>query len=228
MKTLAYLSSLFLIIVTISGCHDTCESTSTYVYFEPVFTQMSEIRSQVGLADAREISQSGKIYLINDHLLINEPGKGIHIIDNSDPRNPDNVAFINIPGNYDMAAVDGYLYADSYIDLVVIDIHDVRNPYETYRVKDVFPNYNWYGWYDSNDNVVTGWKEVKHVNDFKSDCDGGGIHYPWGYRGETFLAMDMAYVKQGSNGSVSPGIGGSMARFTITNEITSLWLTRQR
>ena len=49
------------------------------------------------------------------------------------------MGFIEIPGNVDMAIKDDILYADSYIDLVAIDISNVTNPIEVKRVEDVFP-----------------------------------------------------------------------------------------
>lgn len=215
MKTLY---PIFLICVTLFyGCSDTCETTNSYVYYEPVYTSLEEIRSAVNLEDKREINQAGKIYLINDHLLINEPNKGIHIINNENPKNPQNIGFIRIPGNYDLAAVDGYLYADSYVDLVVIDISDLSAPKEVKRVEDVFTNYNAYGFYGTDEGIVTDWKEVEHINDVNTDCDGSGrMYYDWGYMYAEGIALD-ASLSSKSAGQ-SPGIGGSMARFTITND----------
>ena len=48
--------------------------------------------------------------------------KGIHILDNTTPANPKNVAFIDIPGNMDLAVKGDILYADLYTDLVTLDI----------------------------------------------------------------------------------------------------------
>ena len=50
---------------------------------------------------------------------------------------------IKIPGNIDMAVKDDVLYADSFIDLVAIDISNINAPREVHRVEDVFP-YNAY------------------------------------------------------------------------------------
>lgn len=219
MKSIPLLSLLILAVVGITSCTDTCETTSVYTYYEPVYTPLSEIRSAVGFQESRAITQAGKIYLIQEYLLINEPGAGIHIINNQDPGNPQNLGFINIPGNFDMAAVDGFLYADSYTDLVILDISDLTNPHEINRVEDLFPNYSSYGYYVSELGVVTDWKEVKEKDRVKNiDCDGSGIYYTWGYRYEGIIALnsDSGSPSKGG-GSVSAGIGGSMARFTITN-----------
>lgn len=210
--------SILLLGSLLYGCSDTCETTTTYVYYEPVYTSFEELRSSVALKENRPINQAGKIYLINDHLLINEPNEGIHIIDNKDPENPVNIGFINIPGNFDMAAVDGFLYADSYVDLVIIDISDLANPQEIKRIEEVFPNYNSYGYYASaEEGVVTDWVEAERVSNVAMDCEGGHVYYDWGYRHSGGIALDASF-SSGSESAGAPGIGGSMARFTINND----------
>ena len=64
----------------------------------------------------------GKIYFKEGYIFINEELKGIHVIDNRNPENPQNIGFIEIPGNVDIAIKNNTLYADSYIDLGAIDI----------------------------------------------------------------------------------------------------------
>ncbi len=218
-SALPLLSLMSLVVVITTSCTDTCETTSAYTYYEPVYTPLSEIRSAVGFQESREITQSGKIYLIQEHLLINEPGAGIHIINNENPENPENLGFINIPGNMEMAAVDGFLYADSYTDLVIIDISDLTNPHEINRVEDLFPYYSWYGYSVSEESVVTDLKEVKEKDKVKNlDCEGNGTYYYWGYRSGDMIALYADSGAPSKGGSASSGIGGSMARFTITND----------
>lgn len=215
------LLSFIVLSVSLFSCTDSCQTTTAYKYYEPVYASLSDIRSSVAFEGKREINQSGKIYFINNHLLINEPNKGIHIINNENPQNPENIGFINIPGNFDLAAVDGYLYADSYVDLVIIDISDLANPTEVDRIENLFPNYNTYGYYASEEGIVTDWVEVEESNEINTECDQEvQNHYPWGYIYRGGIAMDMAFASAESSStapSVSPGIGGSMARFTINN-----------
>ena len=79
------------------------------------------------------------MYFKDGYLFINEYGKGIHVIDNSNPSNPEKVAFYEIMGNVDMAISGNVLFADSYIDLLAIDITDIENPVEIDRIENVFP-----------------------------------------------------------------------------------------
>ena len=69
----------------------------------------------------RPIAQDGKIAIYENYLLMSNGQDGIHAIDNSDPHNPSPMGFIEIPGNSDMIVKDGVIYADSYLNLVVID-----------------------------------------------------------------------------------------------------------
>ena len=56
-----------------------------------------------------------------------------------DPANPLSVGFIKLPGNLDVAIKNGFLYADSFVDLVVIDITDPAAPQLSKRIENIFP-----------------------------------------------------------------------------------------
>ena len=104
------------------------------------YTLMSfeDLRQSVIVEEAREIKTAGKIYTYQTLLLINEPNVGIHIIDNKDKINPIPKAFIQLYGNVDIAVKDGFLYADSFMDLVVLNIQDIENIKVVKRVNDTF------------------------------------------------------------------------------------------
>jgi hypothetical protein len=168
---------------------------------------------------AEEVKQVGKIYIKDGYLFVNKPNEGIHVIDNRDPRNPINISFINIPGSFDLAIKDDILYSDSYIDLVAIDISNMSAPKEVGRLKEIFSNYNSYGFYtDSQLGLVTSWEERTEVTVTESDCSiqrqDWGIYYNNGIALEDAKLFSVASAVSPSN----PGIGGSMARFTINQE----------
>ena len=106
---------------------------------QPVYLSYNDLRSSVAVEAPRSMSAMGNLYLYANHLYINEKNKGLHIIDNADPANPKPEAFIKIPGNTNVNIRSGYLYADSFIDLVVLDIRDPDNIQEINRQIDVFP-----------------------------------------------------------------------------------------
>ena len=115
------------------------EYTEVFTANYPVYMSWEELRASVKMTESRELVNPGKIYFKDGYIFINEELKGIHVFDNQDPANPQNIGFVEVPGNVDIAIKDNILYADSYVDLVAIDISDVNNPVEVKRVKDIFP-----------------------------------------------------------------------------------------
>ncbi len=214
-----------LIMLTgLQGCSDRCEESRRWVYYEPIYTSLEEIRSSINQTDIeRDIKNPGRLYYLNGYMLINQPGEGIHIIDDRDVSNPVYKYFLEIPGNFDMAGQGNHLYVDSYIDLVVLDVSNIVNIQEVNRVENFFPEYNSFGYYfDAERGLVTGWEEVEQFETFESDCE--GYYYSGGWwpynRG---IAVDFAMAESSFNPSASvappssPGIGGSLAKFTISN-----------
>ncbi len=116
---------------------------------DPICTELNymtfeEFRAKgVEILAPREIKEAGKIYVYNNTLFVAEKNRGVHVIDNSDKNNPSLKAFIKIAGNIDMAVKDGYLYLDSYMDLVVVNIKNLDSIKEVNRVNDTF-TYNAY------------------------------------------------------------------------------------
>src|SRR5690606_19554463 len=108
---LEILCSIFLLLA-MNSCQDQVDSSYTYRTKIPVYMQMSTVREiDIVIVPGKPLENPGKIYLYGDYLLINEPQKGIHIIDNSNPSSPQPVHFINIPGNVDLAINTNSSYA---------------------------------------------------------------------------------------------------------------------
>src|SRR5438067_537251 len=63
----------------------------------------------VGMTKAVQAKRTGKIYIYNNYLFINEPNEGIHIYNNANPSAPVNVGFLQIPGNVDLAVHNNIL-----------------------------------------------------------------------------------------------------------------------
>ena len=142
-----FISLLFVISYIAGGCTDNCEVESEYTYMEPVYTSVEDLRSSVDIIGPQKMKQAGKIFFKDNLLYINEPNEGIHVIDNADPSNPEAVAFIKVPGSFDLAVKGNVLFTDSYIDLVAIDISDLNAAEEIGRLEDIFDHYNSYGFY---------------------------------------------------------------------------------
>lgn len=222
---LLFLTTLLGLSVLLEGCTDRCETTHEYVYYEPVYTTVEEIRANVGLLEPQPVEAVGKIYFKDGFLFVNEPGNGIHIINNQNPANPVQLKFLKIPGNYDLAIKGNTLYADSYVDLVAFDVSEISSIKEVNRLEGIFKNYRVLG-YSINANccVITSFEEKKQVYINESDC-GPGVQ-PWGgvmldngvaFRADMAASFSAKAAIAPGSGS-GPGVGGSLARFTITND----------
>ena len=136
------MKQLFLAIlaVLLVGCD--AESTD-YEFVNvalPVVQSKADFRASVRIQPAEEIQQTGKIYAYQNLIFVNDEGRGVHIIDNSNPSAPIKTQFIKIPLNYDVAIKDDILYADSGTDLVLFDISVIQSISEVGRINDVFEN----------------------------------------------------------------------------------------
>jgi len=218
MKTTIKASLSFLVIMaSVTGCMDKTTEKVTYTANVPVYMSFSDFRASFHKSEPAAITRPGKIYLKDNYIFVNEIEKGIHVIDNTNPADPHKVAFYEILGNVDMAVKGNILYADSYIDLVAIDISDVNHPVEKGRLKNIFPDIIPEGdvWYpyamvDKSKGVIVDW-EVKAVTEEVERNSG------WGYkifRGDIMFA---AMTEGGGNWSSGAGTGGSMARFMLND-----------
>ena len=128
MKNL-YFGFACLILFGASSC--TTEDQGTvkvdYVEARAIYGDIAEIRATPLNESTRAIENPGKIYIGEQFILIGEEGLGIHVIDNTDRSNPEQLAFINIPGNREYYVSDNMLYAESYYDLVKVDITNPLN-----------------------------------------------------------------------------------------------------
>lgn len=114
----------------------------------------------------RSIVSGGKIYAKGDVLYQVENGKGIHIIDISNPKAPVKLKFISISGCQELSMMDQYLYVNNLNDLVVVDLSNINNPVVKDRISNTFhifdPNYppaaGWYECPDVKKGVVVGWE----------------------------------------------------------------------
>jgi len=217
---------VFGILLFLWSCSDRCDRQVSYTYFMPVYTTAEDIRTSFAFRQPEEISYPGKIYLLGDFLFVNEIGKGIHIINNIDPANPQNVGFINIPGNHDMAAKGNILYADSYIDLLAIDISNLDDIKIEKRVEGVFNDHYYFvdQFMDRGEAILVSYEEIDTTFTDMNDCD--DVVPAFLEFGRVNATMDMAYSGAASLSSetnfyssvASAGIGGSMARFAVVNE----------
>ncbi len=213
---LLLLSPLFII-----SCQDLRTQTITWVEYEPVYMTHEEFLNSVSLETSRDLVNPGKIYFYDGYLFVNEVNKGIHIIDNQNPSSPQNIGFINIPANKDLAIRNELLYADSQKDLLIFDIKNLHNPELIDRVEDVFnisantpPGFTTQA-VDASMGLVVDWKPVVR----EEVCEGNCHSHPAASRGGfRTMSSDGSFTAGESSGGSQTGVGGSMARFAITGD----------
>jgi len=148
---------LFISLIMLSiGCTNDFGTTEvTFTRATAIYGDVGEIRSTPLVADIQTINNPGKVFLGNDHLLIGEEEKGIHVYDNSDPASPRPLYFLNVPGNKEFYVEGNVIYAESYYDMIKIDINDLNNPIVSGRVE----NYNNYWSNIEQDKVIIGFEK---------------------------------------------------------------------
>lgn len=120
-------SLLFLCLIAVTGnlLFQGCLKDSvikSYKIYTPVYSLKSSVLAAINGNPGQSVAQAGQIYIKGSFIYLNDVNKGIHIIDNSDPTHPTQKAFLDIPGNQNIAIRGNILYADMYADLLAIDI----------------------------------------------------------------------------------------------------------
>lgn len=205
------LFSIFASLFLSSCIKDQCTETRTLYEYTPIYVKKDEFRNvPVQNASTRTLQQPGKIYFYNNFIFINELRKGIHVIDNSNPRQPNPVTFIEIPGNVDMAVSNGVLYADSYTDLLSINVTNPQQIQVIQRQNDVFPLLG-----EDSNRVLAFYERSNNVMQIDcSDPEFGNTFI--NRRGLLWSTAEFDSAAAGNySGSGPAGIGGSMARFTV-------------
>jgi hypothetical protein len=186
--------------------------THTYTLVRPVYKTKAEVYANIKSNASRTIENPGKIFLYGNYIFLNEIDKGIHVIDNSDPSNPIEKTFINIPGNLDIAVKGNTLYADLYSDLVVINISNPLAVHFEKSISRVFPDRAYANGFIADTNLVI-------VDWIKKDTTVPlEIYHSWGRR-DMMLFSGAAGAPAPQTNAAAPvmGIAGSMARFSIVN-----------
>lgn len=210
-----------VLMVMLTSCEDQISQTVTFWVNEPVFMDAQTFRNSVKISQVgHEITGYGKISFYNGYLYMSEPGKGIHIINNQNPANPQIVGYIELMGNADLSIRDNILYADSYIDLVWFDVTNPAKPVFNGRLENVFPEAipfvdNEFGidydmtFTNRDDNkVVVGWNKVKRIQ--KVDEYENGWFWRW-LKGDVYATPE-TNIDLNSGGN---SINGSMSRFAL-------------
>jgi len=139
MKRISLLFASAALILYVCSCDSYNESVEDFTAegLRPVYISMEEADTIKSLPP-QPVDQLGKIYYKDNLIYVGEQGRGVHIVDNTNPEEPNRIGFIQIPGNKDISIKGNLMYADNFRDLLTIDISDMNNVIEIDRIADVY------------------------------------------------------------------------------------------
>jgi len=165
LENIFYLTIVFVLVI-FSGCFKQDATGFDGFGKMPIYKAIEELDDITNL-EPQINQQSGPIFLLDSLFFMTEFKKGIHVYDIGDSTQIRNLTFIQIPAVTDFTIEGHYLYADSWRDLVTINIADLYNIKLLSRQTDVFEPllypalYNgFFECVDLNRGAVVGWEDV--------------------------------------------------------------------
>jgi hypothetical protein len=130
-----------------------------------VYKSKTDVLASINGNAATAVQHAGKLYVKGNFIYLNDVNKGIHIIDNSNPSHPVQIAFLSIPGNLDIAVKKNILYADMYSDLLALDITNPHHATITKTLDNFFTGRTYVGNLPAymDDKIITDWQEKDTV-----------------------------------------------------------------
>lgn len=135
-RTIACLFSCYVLLLSLGSCVQEERSFYSGLGKKPVYVALDELRD-IRNEPPSAIQESGTIFLKDTLLFILEQRKGIHVFNLKDSLNTVNLAFFKIPAVTDFVVSGNLVYADSWKDLVVIDISNLQQISEKSRIEGV-------------------------------------------------------------------------------------------
>ena len=158
-----FLIPFLLLILLFNSCWycSDCGDVGPQDSYEPVIMERTAFENSVKSLPAQNIIKSGKIYIKDNLMFINEVNKGFHVYNYSNPENPIRIGFIQILGATDLAIRDNIVYINQAVDLVTLEYNPANNSIVIkQRNKDVFPQKvspNGWGTYTNENQIVVDW-----------------------------------------------------------------------
>ena len=140
--------------------------------YAPVYGSLIDIKDIKSVA-VKPYTNAGKIYQYQNYNFQIENGEGIHIINSSDPTNPQKIGFIKVKGCSEISIRNNILYTDNLRDLVGINISNINSIQVVTRIEDVFNGVSqetppvegvFFECVDASKGVVIGWAQKMLTN----------------------------------------------------------------
>lgn len=226
--------ALMILVVGFQSCDmdnqvSTLDTMQTYLIATPLKSNLITFKEEaVAISEPVPIVESGKIYAYKNYIFVNDVYRGFHILDNTNPSAPENIGFIKLEGNNDISVKDDRLYADSYGDLVVMDISDIQNIKVAKRMENAIYQEFWctvgfdvdwpeadafdYSDFNAATDALTGW-ELNEVQMSTAEFESN-----FGSTRTDVLFSNDSAAESSVPTSSTTGQGGSFARFKIVDD----------
>ncbi|WP_190809871.1 LVIVD repeat-containing protein [Flagellimonas sp. S3867] len=214
-KKILFILSLATLAFVSCDKNDDNDGYAEYLVAKPLVISKADFVNSVDIIAPRPIDESGKVYTYKDYIFVNDKYKGIHVINNSNPLQPRKIGFIRIPGNVDISVKDDFLYADSLMDLIVLDISNITEIKQVNRLENVLHNNVFWPFeadiienegYDYETEILVGWETTTERRLISEVEENRGVGI--------FLEDALANSAEGG----TTGQGGSLARFKIVDD----------
>lgn len=140
MKKLLPLYSILALVLLQSCIYGGGDDTRTLANFDPVIVTRDALENSVLTLPPQPLINSGKIYIKDDVMFINDVNKGFHVYDYSNPQNPVKIGFIQAWGATDLAMRANVIYVNQAVDLITLLYNPADNSITlTNRNREVFP-----------------------------------------------------------------------------------------
>ena len=156
---------LLLLPFLCGSCWPTDNRNFNEPQYKAVIIDRSVLENSIAIQNARPISTSGKIYIKDNLMFVNDVNKGFHVYDYSDPKNPIQIQFITAPGATDLAIRNDALYINQAVDLVTATYDQAtKKLVVNNRNRNVFPQKQapngLYG-YTKDNEIIIDWTLIK-------------------------------------------------------------------
>jgi hypothetical protein len=126
----------------IAGALTACTPSKTELgevdAYVPVYASVATAKT-ISAQPARAITNAGKIVALGNTLFQVEVGAGVHVINMANPSSPQKLVFIEIAGCNEMSIKNGFVFANNFNDLVVVNISNLASPDVVKRIDNAFP-----------------------------------------------------------------------------------------
>ena len=115
------------------------EPATPQIQYDPVIVSRAELENVI-LEAPKSTTKNAKIYIKDQYIFVNDSKKGFHIIDNSNPSQPQKLKFLKAIGSTEVAIRNNVLYINQATDLVALQINPSTNQVQILkRITNVFP-----------------------------------------------------------------------------------------